>query len=100
MVTLLARMMRFTVAELTDPSSVPYELARIAPDVRVPIQTIIQRGQREFAMFKDLSQAYSWVATPYEYDDVANLCTSLDSSIIAAAEISIQVRNAHRVDQA
>jgi uncharacterized protein YjbI with pentapeptide repeats len=49
--------------------------------VRVPIQTIIQRGQREFAMFKDLFQAYSRVATPYEYDDVANLCASLLAKI-------------------
>jgi len=48
----------------------------------------------EYAMFNDLFQAYSWVATPYDYDDVANLCASLDSSVIAAAEISIQTRNA------
>jgi uncharacterized protein YjbI with pentapeptide repeats len=85
-VTLLARMARFIVADLTDPSSVPYELARIAPDVRVPIHTIIQRGQREFAMFKDLSRAYRWVADPLEYDDIDLLCASLDDSVIAVAE--------------
>ena len=91
-VTLLARMVRFIVADLTDPSSVPYELARIAPDVHVPIQTIIQRGQREFAMFKDLSQTYSGVAAPYEYDDIDNLCASLDLSVIAVAETYRQAR--------
>lgn len=95
-VTLLARMVRFIVADLTDPSSVPYELARIAPDVRVPIQTIIQRGQQEFAMFKDLSQTYSWVADPYEYEDIGSLCASLDSSVIATAEITRQAQSLSR----
>jgi uncharacterized protein YjbI with pentapeptide repeats len=85
-VTLLARMVRFIVADLTDPSSVPYELARIAPDVRVPIQTIIQRGQAEFSMFADLAEAYRWVFKPYEYEDMDTLCNSIDSRVIQPVE--------------
>src|SRR5262249_51756969 len=44
-VTLLARMARFVVADLTDPRSIQQELTLIAPQVMVAIRPIILAGQ-------------------------------------------------------
>src|SRR3712207_7199536 len=33
----LARLARFIIADLTDPSSIPYELGRIVPNTKVPV---------------------------------------------------------------
>jgi hypothetical protein len=43
-VTLLARMARFIIADLTDPSSIPQELQSIIPNVRVPVQPVLLEG--------------------------------------------------------
>jgi hypothetical protein len=45
-VTLLARMARFIIADLTDPSSIPQELQAIIPSVRVPVQPLLLEGRR------------------------------------------------------
>jgi hypothetical protein len=40
-ISTLANMARFIIADLTDPASFPHELRGVAPDIVVPIQTII-----------------------------------------------------------
>jgi hypothetical protein len=45
---------RFIIADLTDPSSIPYELATVVPTTPVPVQPILVSGSSEFAMFQDL----------------------------------------------
>jgi hypothetical protein len=82
----LANMAGFIIADLTDPSSVPYELARLVPNTVVPVQTIIKEGQREFAMFMDLRVNYSWVLMPYQYKSKQLLISNLDKRVIAPAE--------------
>jgi len=44
-VSTLANMARFIIADLTDPSSVPHELATVVPSTIVPVQTILLNGQ-------------------------------------------------------
>ena len=45
-VSLLARMARFIIADLTDPSSIPKELEAIVPHLAVPIQPLIEGSSR------------------------------------------------------
>jgi uncharacterized protein YjbI with pentapeptide repeats len=53
-ISTLANLARFIIADLTDPSSVPHELAMVIPGTVVPVQPILLEGQREYAMIKNL----------------------------------------------
>ena len=84
-VTLLARMARFVIADLTDPRSIPQEIQAIAPDVAVPIQPVVAATQEPWSMFSDLRRKYHWVLPPFEYEDQAHLLSVL-SDVIEPAE--------------
>ena len=84
-VTLLARMARFVVADLTDPSSIPKELEAIAPDLAVPIQPLIEGRNRPFAMFAD-SWKYDWILPVHRYDGPEALVQSLEKAVIEPSE--------------
>jgi uncharacterized protein YjbI with pentapeptide repeats len=85
-ISTLANMSRFIIADLTDPSSVPHELATVAPSTVVPIQTIILEGQREYAMFPDLMRRYHWVLKPVQYKSKELLLEQISDRVIAPAE--------------
>jgi hypothetical protein len=85
-VSTLANLARFIIADLTEPSSVPHELATVAPGTVVPIQTILLERQREYAMFPDLVRRYHWVLEPYQYTSKELLIASLNERVIAPAE--------------
>jgi uncharacterized protein YjbI with pentapeptide repeats len=84
----LANMARFIIADLTDPSCIPYELATVVPYTKVPVQTIILDGKHEFAMFNDLLD-YRWVLPPYRYQSEETLLASLNERVIAPAEAKV-----------
>jgi hypothetical protein len=86
-VTTLANMARFIIADLTDPSSVPHELAMIVPGTVVPVQTILLDGQREYAMFADLKPRFHWVLEPYRYESQNSLLQHLEDGVIRPAEM-------------
>jgi len=52
-VTTLANMVRFIIADGTDPKSIPHELATIVPTTMVPVKPILLASEREYAMFRD-----------------------------------------------
>lgn len=85
-ISTLANMARFVIADLTDPSSVPHELATLVPGTVVPVQTIILEGQREYAMFPDLKTRYHWVLEPHQYKSQDLLIAQLGETVIAPAE--------------
>lgn len=88
-VTTLASMARFVIADLTDPSSLPHELATIAPNTIVPIQAILLAGQKEYAMFADLQLRYHWVLKPFQYQSQQVLLERLSELVIAPAEAKV-----------
>jgi hypothetical protein len=84
-VTLLARMSRFIIADLTDPSSIPQELQAIIPTVRVPIQPVLLEGSPLYSMFKDFED-YPWVLQVHQYKEPEQLLAALAEKVIAPAE--------------
>jgi uncharacterized protein YjbI with pentapeptide repeats len=84
----LAHMARFIIADLTDPSCIPYEVAKIA-DVFVPVQPILLSGKSEFAMFSDLQRRFHWVLKTHHYDSPEQLLTNLDERVIRPAEAKV-----------
>jgi hypothetical protein len=87
-VSLLARMARFIIADLTDPSSVPKELEAVVPGLAVPVQPVIEGSARPYTMFKDYWK-YDWVLPPYHYKDSARLLSELQKTVIAPAEAKL-----------
>jgi hypothetical protein len=88
-ITLLARMARFVIADITDAKSVLQELRAIVPDVpSVAVQTIILEMQEEPGMF-GFFRRYPWVLQPYRYDDQEHLLASLKEYVIGPAESKV-----------
>src|SRR4029077_6332305 len=90
-VTLLARMARFIIADLTDPRSIPQELQAIIPSVRVPIQPLLLEGSSLYSMFKDFDpQDFHWVLPVYQYKEPKQLLATLAENVIAPAEEKVK----------
>src|SRR5262249_18833234 len=86
----LARMARFIIADLTDPSSIPHELATIVPFLRTtPVLPLRLAGSGGYSMFDDLQSSYRWVLDTHEYQDSASLIASL-SEVIAPADAMVE----------
>jgi Pentapeptide repeats (8 copies) len=88
-VTLLARMARFIIADLTDPASIPQELQAIVPDVAVPVQPLIAQDAKPFAMFIDHLK-YHWMLPTYRYGSLEELLATIQEQIIAPAEAKVR----------
>jgi hypothetical protein len=89
-VSTLAHLARFIIADITDPSSIPYELATIVPTTPVPVQPILLSGSIEFAMFRDLRPRYHWVLTTHRYDGQTQLIADLSEKVVAPAEAKVK----------
>jgi len=88
----LARMARFVIADLTDPSSIPHELATIVPQLRTtPIQPLRLVGSGGYGMFNDF-KSYPWVLDIHEYDNASSLISSLSKVIEPANEMAEKLR--------
>jgi hypothetical protein len=83
-VSTLAHLARFIIADQTDTSSIPHELATIVPTTPVPVQPILLSGSSEYAMFRDLRLRHHWVLKTHRYD--GQLMADLGKKVIAPAE--------------
>jgi hypothetical protein len=88
-VSLLARMARFIIADLTDPSSISKELEAIVPGLAVPVQPLLEGVSRPYAMFKDYWK-YDWVLPVYWYEGLEPLLATLAEKVIAPAEKKVK----------
>ena len=86
---------RFIIADLTDPRSLPQELSRIIPATKVPVRPIIMQGHDPFAMFRDFMD-YPWVIEPLFYDNVEQLIENIDTLVIEVADKKYLEINARR----
>ena len=85
-ITLLARMARFIVADVSDAKSVLQELRGIVPDLpSVPVQSIILAGQAEPGMFDFYRNMKSFLPV-HRYDDQEQLLADLRDKVIRPAE--------------
>jgi len=85
----LARMARFIIADVTDPRSVPHELATVVPHLRkTPIVLIRLKGADSYILIEDY-RAYPWVLPEFEYESESSLISDL-ARIVEAADIKAQ----------
>jgi hypothetical protein len=94
-ISLLARMARFIIADLTDPSSIPKELEAIAPGLAVPVQPLLEGSARPYAMFKDYWK-YDWVLPIYFYEGIEPLLATLAEKVIDPAEVKTKALQERR----
>jgi uncharacterized protein YjbI with pentapeptide repeats len=85
-ITLLARMARFVIADISDAKSVLQELRAIVPDLpSVPVQSIILATQEEPGMFDFYRNRPSFLAV-HRYADQKELLADLRDKVIRPAE--------------
>jgi uncharacterized protein YjbI with pentapeptide repeats len=82
-VTLLARMARFIIADLTAPSSIAKELEAIIPSLAVPVKPLIEGGA-PYSMFADYWK-YHWVLPVYRYGSLGELLDSVGKDVVQPA---------------
>jgi uncharacterized protein YjbI with pentapeptide repeats len=89
-ITLLARMARFIIADISDAKSVLQELRAIVPDLpSVPVQPIILATQEEPGMFDFYRNRPSFL-TVYPYANQEQLFVELGDKVIRPAERKVR----------
>ena len=87
-------MARFIVADLTDPSSIPHELATIVPHLRsTPVQPLRLRGSGGDHMFEDFQRAYTGALRIHKCEDGRSLISALPEIIAPADKIAEELRS-------
>ena len=87
-------MARFIIADLTDPSSVPHELATIVPHLRTkPILPLRLAGTGKYSMFEDFQNSYDWVLPVYKYKNARALISNISDIIDPADKKAKELHN-------
>jgi hypothetical protein len=96
-ITLLARMARFVIADISDAKSVLHELRAIVPELpSVPIQPVIIASQDEPGMF-DFYRGFRSFLPVHRYDTPAQLLTELSNRVIEPLEAkALEIRGLHQ----
>ena len=82
--------------DITDPKSIPHELATIVPYLRTtPVLPLRLSGSRGYGMFDDL-KSYPWVLKIYEYIDDKSLIGNLSNVITPAIKMAEVFRRKHK----
>jgi len=84
-VSTLAGLCLFVIADITSPKSVPLELHATVPNLMLPFVPILQEGEAPLSMFRDLQNKYDWVLPTLEYGTAESLIEVLDQAVIQPA---------------
>jgi uncharacterized protein YjbI with pentapeptide repeats len=85
-VSVLAGLSRFVIADLTHSKSVPLESHVIIPNIMSPFASIVEGTDAGFSMFPALQRKYPWVMPTVSYRDVDQLVKRLETGIVQPAE--------------
>ncbi|MHC4104356.1 MAG: pentapeptide repeat-containing protein [Planctomycetota bacterium] len=89
----LARIARFIIADLTEPRSIPHELAIVVPSLRTtPVVPIKLADAGDYSMFKDFERSYTRVLKTHVYTDGLSLIASLPEIIEPADKMAAEFR--------
>jgi hypothetical protein len=97
-VRLLASLSKFVIADITNPKSSPLELQATVPEIMVPFQPIIEKGEKPFDMLKDLQRKHDWVFKTLRYSSLDRLMKTMDEEIIKPAEAKFKQLLARRAE--
>ena len=89
-ITLLARMAKFIIADVSDAKAVLQELRAFVPNLSsVPVQPIILATQEEPGMF-DFYRRMQWFLPVHRYADQEQLLADLGDKVIRPAELKVR----------
>jgi hypothetical protein len=92
----LAGMSRFILADISDPKSIPQELAVIVPQFRsVRVQPLLQSGYEPWAMYDHIKR-YGWVLPLHIYSNQEKLLEDLKEQVIVPAESKARALGPHQ----
>ncbi len=89
MVSTLARIARFIIADLTAHKSIAQELQAIVPSITIPVQPLLSGAKNVYSLFPDFKK-YSWVLPGYRYKNMSDLLASLEAKVIQPAEEKVK----------
>jgi hypothetical protein len=83
----------FIVADLTDPSSIPHELASVVPSLRTtPVMLLREKGATGYSMVEDFVRSYGWVIPVHEYETSDVLLTQMPDLVRHAMDVAESLR--------
>jgi len=81
-ITLLARMARFVIADITDPRSIPQEMISVVETLpSLPVQPILKKGEVPWGMYDHIKK-YPWVLPIQEYDNIEDIIYLFGQNVI------------------
>jgi hypothetical protein len=84
---LLAGLSRFVIADITEPTSVPLELAMIVPQLNIPVVLLAEKGKPTFSLVDDLQEANRFRVFPtWSYRDLDHLSARFEAVVVRRAE--------------
>lgn len=95
-ITLLARMARFVIADITDPAMVRTELTQLVPALpSVAFQILLQEDGKPFVEWETV-KLYRNVLDIHRYTDLSELLADLPKAVIAPVEAKVSELRALR----
>ncbi len=97
-ITLLARMARFVIADITDPRCIPQELVSIVETLpSLPVQPLLEAGSQPWGMFDHVRQ-YPWVLPIVQYEHCQDLLKTLERRVLKNLEKKVEDLESRRSD--